>query len=144
MENSFQKRNTYADAATIVESGCYYAQLKRFIELFDRDNILILDFDDIKNTKKIALKLEDFLKIKFSTSEEKSPVIINKARSYKKTDNYRINKYIPKSYKSFIKNILYGKPKPRNKSIKLLKEFYRKDNLKLLNELNLSFVNKWV
>ena len=63
----------------IIERGFYYKQLKPYFDLFPRENILILFFEDIKNNpKEIIHRLYKFLGLKNTNF---IPSVINRKRS---------------------------------------------------------------
>jgi hypothetical protein len=135
-----QGRLAYADSNTIVESGYYYIQLKRFFEIFEAGQLLILDFNELKNFDSLTKKLSDFLNTNIQSPKKK--VIANEAKKYKKS-NSKIASLFPKKIKTIIKNIFYSKPKMKLEERVLLNNHYLSENNKLINELGLSFVKSW-
>lgn len=60
-------------------SGLYYNQVKRYFDLFDKDQILIIDFNDLKQNLDITLnKVFNFLKVR--NFKIKNSKIHNKAK----------------------------------------------------------------
>jgi hypothetical protein len=137
-------RIAHADFKTILESGLYYEQIQEFKKYFKEENILILDFEILKNDSHLNVKLESFLKIKFE-NKESAPKKINKAKEFKKINlvSSYISLLVPKKLKSYIKNKFYNKPKIKKRDEVLLKKFYQENNIKLMNDLGLSFTEKW-
>ena len=71
--------DTIRNDETIIERGFYYNQLKPYFDLFPRENILILFFEDIKNNpKEIVHRLYKFLGLKDINFV---PSLINRKRS---------------------------------------------------------------
>jgi len=49
-----------------VELGLYYEQIKRYFDVFTREQIHIILYDDLKNnTEKVCKKLFDFLSLEY-------------------------------------------------------------------------------
>lgn len=139
-EKSYQQRLAYADANTVVESGHYYEQLMRFLKYFDRDNMLILDFEMISNMSELNPVLSDFLKIEISNIDHVTRQ--NKARDHKKAKHF-LAPYVPKSVKSTLKNLFFKKPKISQKSYRLLHDHFYDHNQNLVDKFGLDFVKKW-
>ena len=134
-------RAAYADATTIVESGYYYTQINRFKNLFEENQLLIIDYKEIANPETLSKKLESFLGIPFKPNKLNTKV--NKAPEFAKP-NLSFGKYLPKRIKRFIKNKFFKKRKIEKRSINLLREHYRIENEKLYKELGVTFAKKWV
>lgn len=139
--NAYQGRMAYADANSIVESGLYYRQIQNFKQYFNDRSILILDYKEIANIEVLANTLEMFLDVKIEV-KNKSNEIINKAPEFYKKRNV-FAKFLPVKIKFFIKNKFYKKPKIKNKTNKMLQEFYKEENNKLITCYGLNFVKKW-
>ncbi|WP_452218803.1 sulfotransferase domain-containing protein [Lacinutrix undariae] len=140
-ESAYEKRMTYADAETIVESGFYNEQLKQISKVFDEKNILIIDYKRIADKAFLSKELSTFLAIpifNLVTNEVK-----NEAKSYVKTTN-PISKFIPKKIKNIIKDLLYKKPRINKKTKKLLQSIYREKDYELMENYNLEFVKHWI
>jgi len=135
-------RITYADANTLVESGLYYQQIKRYFNFFDKEQILILNFKDLKSVNLINNELSNFLRIDFKNNIEFNK--INKAPFYKKNLRLPFSFLIPQRIKKAIKNLFFKKPKIKNKTYKLLFDFYKPENEKLIKEFKLNFVKDWI
>ena len=138
-------RIAYADFETILETGMYFEQIQAFNKYFKKENILILDFDLLKNETSLNAKLESFLKIKIHNMKiEKKEM--NEAKEFKKTKLIpsSISLLIPKRLKRNIKNLVYSKPKIKKRDQIFLKEFYHTHNLSLINDLELNFVKEWL
>ncbi|MFX0140474.1 MAG: sulfotransferase domain-containing protein [Candidatus Hodarchaeota archaeon] len=71
--------DTIKNDKTIIERGFYYKHLKPYFDLFPRENILILFFEDIKNNpKEVVHELYKFLGLKDISY---IPSLINRRRS---------------------------------------------------------------
>lgn len=139
-EEAYQNRMAYADAHTIVESGYYYEQIKRFKNYFDSENILILDFEQITNVEELNEILSIFLNINISVF--KSVNRKNKAKEFKKKSSF-LAPYIPKFIKLKLKELFLHKPKMSHSEYAMLQEHYKTRNDNLINKLDLHFVKKW-
>jgi hypothetical protein len=113
-EGRQHKRMAYSDSNTVVESGYYYTQISRFKNYFKENQILILDFNEIKDIDRLSKKLEYFLQVEVNSSM-KSDNNKNMAPEYVKRKG-SFGKYFPKNLKIFIKKLLFGKPKFSQKS----------------------------
>jgi hypothetical protein len=138
-------RIAYADFETILESGLYFEQIQEFKKYFKKENILILDFDTLKNESELNAKLESFLQIEIKTLEPETKKM-NKAKEFKKIipGSSALSFLIPKKLKKYIKNLFYSKPEIKTSDEVFLKKFYHQSNLKLINHLGLSFTKKWL
>ncbi|WP_431135832.1 sulfotransferase domain-containing protein [Psychroserpens mesophilus] len=139
-KKSYQSRMAYADAHTILESGYYYEQIKRFAKYFDSKNILILDFKQLSNKVELGIVLSRFLNVKISNFE--SDIKKNKAKNYKKKSSF-LSAYIPKFIKLKLKEIFLRKPDITRKEYTMLKHHYEAHNEKLINAFKLNFVKQW-
>lgn len=75
-----------------IELGYYYEHINNYLSLFGKENVLILQLEDLKNDNNYFIyELNDFLKIKLNP------------------DNYIINKNESKSYRIQIPNFLKNK-----------------------------------
>ena len=138
-------RIAHADFKTILESGLYFEQIQEFKKYFKKENILILDFDTLKNEGELNAKLESFLQIEIKTLEPETKKM-NKAKEFKKIipGSSALSFLIPKKLKKYIKNLFYSKPEIKTSDEVFLKKFYHQSNLKLINHLGLSFTKKWL
>ena len=51
----------------MVKTSCYHYQLQPYVETFGRDNLLLLEFDELRNNRPAMIrKLKDFLKLPLS------------------------------------------------------------------------------
>src|SRR5690606_38973878 len=99
--NVYNGRIAYADANTIVETGFYYTQLKRFYDTFDPNQLFILDYEELKHIDALKKKLSDFLKIEIQNAQVQK--VVNQAKKYKKS-NSKLAWVLPTSIKRYIKN----------------------------------------
>lgn len=135
-----QKRMTYADMYTIVESGFYYEQIKDFYNLFNAENILVLDYNNLNDKMYLGNKLSQFLGVDIRNTEKSE--VKNESKKHI-SRNFWVSKFLPKSIKDRVKHFLFSKPKMKPKSIKLLKEIYANHDKKLVTEFGLRFVDNW-
>ena len=71
--------DTIRNDEIIIERGFYYKQLKPYFDLFPKENILILFFEDIKNNpKEVIHKIYKFLSLK---DVNYIPLLVNRKRS---------------------------------------------------------------
>ena len=138
-------------------SGLYYQQVKRYLDLFERNNVHIIKFDDLKNNfEKTYSNLCSFLEIEKTPI---SPKIFNKSKSLfsptiqfilRKINN-SLNKHIKKNTRTketrdkLMKlGVIKKKPFKIKKSTKqMLKSKYIQDikNLSKLTDINF---NSWL
>src|SRR5690606_17590425 len=138
--NVYNGRIAYADANTIVETGFYYTQLKRFYDTFHTNQLLILDYDELKNIDSLKMKLSEFLEIEIQNQHIQK--VVNVSKKYKKSSS-KLAWLLPSKIKSYIKNKFFSKPAIKYNDKKLLMSHYKQENDKLVKELGLNFVNKW-
>ncbi|NPB04761.1 MAG: sulfotransferase [Aquificae bacterium] len=100
-----------------VERSLYYEQVKRYLDTFPRENVLILLFDDLKSDpQKFFEKIFDFLEvqpIKYSDFERKNESLkprfpVLNYVLYKTGIKRLISKYTPKPVKDYFKKLYYG------------------------------------
>lgn len=133
-------RIAFADANTIVETGFYYTQLKRFYDIFSSSQILVIDYDELKNMDLLSKKLTKFLDVEVKNEQQQK--VVNQAKKHKKT-SFKFSFLIPNIIKRIIKNKFYSKPKMNLKSKNVLLNNYRVENQKLISEFGFEFVEKW-
>ena len=103
----------------IIKSSCYYFQIKPYLDLFGRDQILFIDFDDyIKDRNRVLEKLAGFLSIDSYPFVEMKEVHANRTLGgYKLHPRYdkllhRVGPLVerwPGGLKLFIKRLLSNK-----------------------------------
>ncbi|UAB81219.1 sulfotransferase domain-containing protein [Marixanthomonas sp. SCSIO 43207] len=140
-KESYDGRMAYADAETIVESGYYFTQISRFLEIFEKNQLLILDYDEIKTPHVLATKMKEFLGISIQVSAKEQ--IINKAPSYAKPKLY-VSTFFPKTIKTKVKNLFFSKKSIPKKSRILLQQQYHDENKNLYEKLGITFATKWM
>lgn len=135
-------RMAHADIMTVVESGYYYLQIKRFKEIFNDEQILILDYEEIKDVTSLSEKLKGFLKVNINSINKEQ--IINIAPKHKKKSVGILRIFIPKKIKHILKHHFLKKSRLSKGSEHLLKEHYKGEIEKLVNELGVGFAKKWI
>lgn len=137
--NAYGGRIAYADANTIVESGYYFSQMERYYKIFPEEQLIVLDYNILKNTEELVGKLEGFLKVPILGHELDK---VNTSKKYRKTSHYKAG-FLPIFVKKYLKTKFYSKPSMKSKTRVMLKEHYKCENEKLKDKLNLDFVEMW-
>ena len=135
-----------------LEKGFYHKQLKRYYDVFPKEQIKIILFEDmIKSPEKITREIFEFLNIDSSftpNTSKKANVsgvpkgtlgwIVMKLRKNNLMPDIEFSKILPKFIVNLILNTIYSKPeKISNKLIKkLTKQYYIKDIRKLEKLIN--------
>ncbi len=138
--------------------GKYYEQLKRYFELFPKEQIKIFLFDDYKeNPGKVVREMFEFLgvspEININTSEKANEGGVPKLKKI----NYFLNQYgiiswaknnLPRSWRTPFKKMMYktGKgdiPKMTTEERQYLINYYREDILQLEQLLGRD-LHKWL
>ncbi len=126
-----------------VELGFYYAQVKRYLDVFGKNKVLILFNEDLKNNpEQVMLTLFGFLKVKQDVNPDMFKFYnafgIPKNRVIKKLyslDFLRnsIRKVVPRAYLEKMKKIFFDRKKPelREGVKEYLKRIYKGDIEKL-------------
>ena len=96
-----QERMAYSDSNTIVESGYYYTQISRFKNFFKEHQILILDFNEIRDLDRLSNKLKAFLQVDINAGMNLDNNV-NKAPEFAKRTS-SIGKFLPKNLKTVLK-----------------------------------------
>jgi hypothetical protein len=159
--NSYLKNiNTFEP----LETGLYYKHIQNYSQYFSRQQILILNFDRLKNDKiNLFKEVFNFLEvdhqkfdysllntIKHETSSKLNPTAtvlkLNKLGIYKSLKKIiRPNSFGFNKLKSFYKNLAYKKHERvelNQESIKFLEEFYKQDVTALRSKFGLS-LKEW-
>lgn len=138
-----------------IELGFYYEQVKRYFDLFGKENVMIILFEDFKtNTDYEVRRLYRFLAIEeninvnttvrynsFATPRNKIIRKIYKNKSLR----ILFRKIFPQKLTSVIKKIILTKTKnnlPDPSTVKYLKALYKNDMLELEKILNQN-LEKW-
>ena len=127
--------------------GFYFKQLQRYFDVFPKENIRILLFEDvIKNPILITKEIFKFLNVdvnftpktfrKMNVSGTPKGIfgwIIMKLRFYNLLPNIQLNKYLPDFIISLLFKSAYSKPKKLNENLKkkLTDKYYKTDILQL-------------
>ena len=127
--------------------GFYFKQLQRYFDLFPKDNIRILLFEDvIKNPILTTQEIFKFLNVdtnftpetfrKMNVSGTPKGIlgwIIMKLRFYNLLPNIQFNKYLPDFITSLLFKSAYSKPEKLNEKLKkeLTDKYYKTDILQL-------------
>ncbi len=135
----------------LIEQGFYYEYLKKYISLFGRENILILQFDQIKNDPESLLKeIYSFVGVDANFVSPFLKTKINRATFRKHTGKYPFMYFIWRLFKKFKMNSLAYKiekwnsisvPEMNPKTRERLIDIYRPKNNKLSILLNIDFSN---
>lgn len=139
----------------VFELGLYYSQVKRYLEVFPRENVFIIFQEDLReNTESIIKDLYSFIGV----NNDFSPVISKKHNTYSVPSNkflksiYRNSKLrslleqlLPRATKNFLRKKFFNSDKPvlDKKLLNDVSEFYMEDKLKLGSLLGLDFEKKW-
>ena len=136
--------------------GLYYKQLKKYYNLFDKNQIKIILFQDLTSKpKKITKEVFNFLEVDDTFNSDTSIKanvsgipkgfigwIIMKIRKYNLIPNIEFSKILPRTIVKIILKTIYSKPDKIDKQLvdKLTKKHYKEDikKLELLIEKNLS------
>lgn len=155
IENSnFKNYHGFKQNYCYASSGLYYEQVKKYFDLFKKENILILEYSAFRNDPIAILdQIQSFLGLNYfkftkqnDTNISKS-VKINKVQFYIKNGQrkYRNNKIVLKVLKLLEKlNTNFGKVLPLDESVKIhLKELYSQDVLKLSELTGINLYKSW-
>jgi len=158
---------------TYVEHGFYYEQIKQCLEIFSKEQLLVLDYDDLKtNADKLLQNVFRFLNInelfkanlaaKNVTGELKSKFlqekILKKSSARKWIVDHLIDPWFPVNKRKMLKNKLFELNTSKQKQpiadtviseetlekVKSkLREFYLHDTARLDELLGTDFYSKW-
>jgi hypothetical protein len=116
--NDFSSENKgWGKTHLYVELSLYFSQVKRYFEMFDSENILVINFDDLKTNKlRLVNELEKFMDIKIDLSKtnhsNESVLIKNMLLSFFR-NNEKLKPLIPKRLRSSVKNLFPAKDFPK-------------------------------
>lgn len=128
--------------------GLYYEQVKRYLDVFGAEKVLVILFDDFKNdTEKEIKRLYRFLEIdetiKLNLGKTHNTFAAPRNRLFSiiyrfKKVRMMMKKFLPQKIQSYILKIILTKKKTPvdEKTINFLNEFYKPDILKLEKLLN--------
>jgi hypothetical protein len=155
-EEKIRMQNNWSPMYFYKDKGFYYKQLKRYFEIFHKESIKVLLFEEVvKDPVRVSKEIFKFLEvddnfipnIKYKTNVSGTPKglfgwIIKKLRFYNLIPNIQFSKFLPDFLLNMIFNTVYSKPEKLDEVLKkeLTRKFYKKDILKLekLIEKNLS------
>jgi len=126
-----------------IPKGFYFKHVKRFVELFGNERILILTYEQFSNeTQKSLDKIITFLNIPDFTFDiariymKGQPVLKNK--NYKQILNLFKNSF----FENRILTLLESNPKKSRRLIRELYEYYEKDMNNLARQFNID-ISAW-
>ncbi len=134
--------------------GLYYEQVKRYMDVFGTEKVLVILFDDFKNTtEKEINRLYRFLEIdetvKLNLDKTHNPFATPRNSVFRfiyrfKKVRLMMKNLLPKKIQLYILEIILTKKKApvEEKTIKFLNEFYKPDIMKLEKLLNRN-LSKW-
>lgn len=149
--NSEEKRkeNNWSPLYFYKDKGFYYKQLKRYFELFPKENIKVLLFEDVvKNPTTTTQEIFSFLGVdsnfipdtKQKTNVSGTPKgvfgwLIMNLRYYNLIPNIAFSKYLPNFLVNFIFQSAYSKPEKLDAKLKreLTEKYFKQDILQLEN-----------
>jgi len=158
LENERIKEN-WSPLYHYIEKGYYSVQLKRYYQLFPKENIRVYVFEDIvKNTKETLKDIFKFLGVdedveidtskKANVSGEPSGLmgwILKKMRYYNLIPKFAISDYLPKFIMKLIFRSVYKPTEKLDKNLRReITEKYYKDEIKTLGELTKRDLNSWL
>ena len=147
IDNSIYLKEKYIESYLRLNSGLYSENITNYIDIFGKENIKIIIFEEWRNNPKTTLEnILKFLNINWKIKEF-TPEIFNKYEGNKIPRGYitkyilqneesiNISKYLlPKKSREFIKKILMKqeeKPKMNDVDRKFLQNYYHNDVEKL-------------
>lgn len=135
----------------LIDVSNYHLQLKQYLKYFDKDKILILDFDElVKQPNKLLDKVYIFLEIKNKMVFE-SKIQSNKTKpansnllKFKQKIGSNVTKYLSKSLKKKVKQIFFKNDYVRlsQKQKTKIKQQLEKDMIQFGKDFNFD-VSKW-
>ncbi|WP_163379871.1 sulfotransferase family protein [Cyclobacterium sp. SYSU L10401] len=144
------KRDSWAPQRKFIDMSMYGRQLQAYFDLFPRDQILILKFEDLmKNPNEFLGKVSEFLGVENVFQDIKvdkhnasgvpkfgmlHTVYIKSLRFMRRTFPFLTHSplsKIRKKFDNYYRNLFLSKPKMDQKSADLLKPVFRKDIMQL-------------
>lgn len=128
-----------------IDLGLYYKQVKRYLDIFPKENIKIIIFEEMKaNFQKIFQEICKFLEIDIINLNVNKKYNVSRLPKYPKLNkilkrtyiNNLVSKILPVTFKTYIKRFLYKKnirPLSLEEKKFLIKYFYR--DIKMLENL---------
>lgn len=134
----------------MINASRYYTQIIPYIRKFGKEQVLILDFDDlIKNQEQVLQEISDFINIDFKGFFKLNKVHSNPSIKGKKL-HYRFNKIVkflspvlkrtPEGLKDFIRKIISNPKRIFKEKPKLSKKY--KELIIRLTRLDILELNK--
>jgi len=157
-----REKRTFHQLITInpsfLESGLYYSQVKRYLDIFGPKHVKVLIFEEfVKDPKTVIKEILEFLQVSYELPDnfEKiyNPYSVPRGKiSQKIVSSKKISKIsdqlIPKSLKWKLKEKIVLKKQKRpditNEESIILENFYREDVKKLQNILKRNLPWKWI
>jgi len=156
-EEEYRIKKDWSPLYHYINKGYYFKQLERYYKLFEKENIKIILFDELKkNPVKTTQNVFRFLNVddSFTPNTKKKANVsgvpkglmgyfITKIRYYNLMPNIELSKYLNQHIINFIYNMTYNKPDKINPSIKkeLTSLYYKKDIEKLESLTNYKLEN---
>lgn len=155
---------------TYIEHGLYYRQISECLKIFSRDQLLVLDYEELKQPETLSSKIFSFLNIDPSFKPDFSPKnitgeiknawlqekLIQKSSLKKFLVKYLLDFWMPRSKRKLLKKKVFeiNTSKSNNagndasfeetQAVKESLEQYFIDDIRLLdNLLNTDFFGKW-
>jgi len=143
---------------SFLESGLYYSQVKRYLDIFSQKQVKIFVFEEfIQNPKRTISKILEFLNVDSKIPEvfEKihNPYTVSRSKISQKILSNKIilkisNQIMSKSFKSTLKEAVVfkkgEKPDIPKETRLILENYYRNDMKKLQNLLKRKFPWDWI
>jgi len=140
----YNKNKGWGISNLYIELGEYYQQVKRYIEVFPKENIKILSFNSLRdNPKNLFIQLFKFLKIKYieTNFNEKKNISRVPKNNFSKIiiNNKLVRKYwklLPTDLIIICNKIFYsekGKPNITSKEMVFLQKHFERSSKKLKN-----------
>ena len=139
--------------------GFYFEQLDRYYNLFSKENIHIVLFEEIiKSPEYVSKKIFNFLSVdnsfipdfskKINVSGTPKGIfgwIVMKSRYFNLIPNIEFSKYLPQSIIKFLFNSAYSKPKKiTNEMVKKLTDLHYKEDILKLEKLINKDLKHWL
>ena len=139
--------------------GFYFEQLNRYYNLFPKENIHIVLFEEIiKDPKSVSKKIFEFLNVDSTFIPDSSKQInvsgtpkgifgwfVMKSRYYNLIPNIEFSKYLPQTIIKFLFNSAYSTPKKiSNELTKKLTDLHYKDDILELEDLISKDLRHWL
>lgn len=152
IQNHKTNKNNTLYYQQYIELGLYYQQIKRYLDLFNHNNVKIYVSEEFKNNpRELFQDISEFLEIEFiksietkrkynSYKEPKNNFIKSLYSNYINSNNYyKLNKILPDFVRNSFKNLFFNmdnKPKLNEQTRNLLINLYNPEKIKLEQLLN--------